>query len=219
MIIAIDGPAGSGKSTTAKLVAKRLGILHLDTGAMYRVITLIALRHKIPYSEQDRVGDLCRKTSIRFTNEPGRQRVFMDNEDVTDEIRSVEVTRNVSDYCAIPQVREILVAQQREIGRSTSCVLEGRDIGTVVFPNADFKFYLVASLEERARRRQKELAGKGQKRDLETLKQDIELRDKKDSSRENSPLCKAADAIELDTTSLTIEQQVDEIVTIVKTKV
>jgi len=216
MIIAIDGPAGSGKSTTAKLVAMRLGILHLDTGAMYRVITLVSLRHSIPYQDQERVGALTAKTKIRFAQGETGQRVFMDGEDVTDEIRSAEVTRNVSDYCAIPQVREILVAQQREIGRSTSCVLEGRDIGTVVFPNADFKFFLVASLSERARRRQKELADKGIQKDITELEHEIELRDRKDSSRSNSPLRKADDAVEIDTTALTIEQQVEKIVETVK---
>lgn len=219
MIIAIDGPAGSGKSTTAKLVAKKLGILHLDTGAMYRMVTLKGLQSGIAYTDPESLGKMAQTMKIRFDVESGKQRVWMDGQDVTADIRSREVTANVSDYCAVPVVREILVDQQRKIGKSQSTVLEGRDIGTVVFPDADFKFFLVADIAERAKRRQKELAGKGVQKDLEELKADIAERDRKDSTREHSPLRKADDAIEIDTSNLTIEEQVERIVDIVKANV
>jgi CMP/dCMP kinase len=212
MIIAIDGPAGSGKSTTAKLVAEQLGILHLDSGAMYRAITLKGLRLKIPFADHALLGEMSKNTSIRFEIKNKKQRVFMDDEDVTEAIRSSEVTANVSDYCAVGIVREILVDQQRKIGNAQDSVLEGRDIGTVVFPHAEFKFFLVADVSERAKRRQKELAAKNIQKTVEELISEINERDKKDSSRSNSPLKKAADAMEIDTTHMTIDEQVQEIV-------
>ncbi len=211
MIIAIDGPAGSGKTTTAKLVAKRLGVLHLDTGAMYRCITLKALKSNISY-QSNSLLNLSRETNIEFVLKNGEMRVLMDDEDVSDQIRMPDVTKNVSDYCAVPFVREILVDQQRRIASRQSTVLEGRDIGTVVFPNADLKIFLVAKVETRALRRKKELDLKGINKTVEELIEDIKLRDKKDSEREHSPLRKAEDAIEIDTSNLTIEEQVDIIV-------
>ena len=156
MIIAIDGPAGSGKSTTAKLVAQRLGIIHLDTGAMYRAITLKALREKIPASDTAALGALVRRTTLSFSGIPPEMKVWMDGEDVSMAIRNDEVTKNVSDYCVPKAVREALVEQQRAMGRAGSAVCEGRDIGTVVFPNAELKFFMVCSVTERARRRQKD---------------------------------------------------------------
>jgi cytidylate kinase len=216
MIIAIDGPAGSGKSTTAKLVAERLGILHLDTGAMYRCITLKGLESKIPYQDHKKIGEMSDNTEINFTMEQSRQQVLMDKKDVTEAIRSPEVTANVSDYCAVPVVREILVEQQRRIGRQQSSVLEGRDIGTVVFPDADFKFFLIADPKVRAERRQKELAAKGIRRSIEELVTDITERDRKDMTRSHSPLKKADTAVEIDTTALTIEEQVEKIIGYIK---
>ena len=212
VVIAIDGPAGSGKSSTAKQVAARLRILHLDTGAMYRAITLKCLRGKIPFQNEAKIAALLKDTSISFSGVSLSMRVWMDNEDITEAIRSDEVTKNVSDYCAVPVVRTVLVDLQRKIGSGRSLVCEGRDIGTVVFPNADLKFYMVASEKERARRRQRDFAAMGIKKSVDELAAEIGERDRKDSSRENSPLCKADDAKEIDTTNMTLDQQVQYIV-------
>ena len=212
MVIAIDGPAGSGKSSTAKLVARKLGIGHLDTGAMYRAITLKCLRKNISCNDTGSLAACVRETSITFTGTPPSMQVWMDGEDVSEAIRSDAVTKNVSDYCKPSVVRNELVSQQRAIGTATSVVCEGRDIGTVVFPGAELKIYMVASAKERARRRQKDFAKMGEKKSLEELIADITARDEKDSNRELSPLCKAHDAVELDTTDMTLEEQVDYIV-------
>jgi cytidylate kinase len=211
LVIAIDGPAGSGKSSTAKRVADLLGILHLDTGAMYRAITLKCLKLGIPYQDHASIAGLLRGTDISFSGPPGAMRVLMDGNDVTQAIRSDEVTKNVSDYCAVLIVRTVLVDLQRKIGGGRSLVCEGRDIGTVVFPDARLKFFMVASDEERARRRQKDFAALGIEKSVPELVAEIRERDRKDSSRENSPLCKADDAIELDTTNMTLDEQVQSI--------
>jgi CMP/dCMP kinase len=212
MIITIDGPAGSGKSTTAKLVARRLKIPHLDTGAMYRAITLKGLREGIRADDIAGLGKLVQRTKISFAGAPPEMKVWMDGEDVSLAIRGDEVTKNVSDYCAPAVVREAMVLQQRELARSGSAVAEGRDMGTVVFPNAEYKFYMVASVEERAKRRQKDFQKLGVTKSITDLMREIEDRDRKDSTRANSPLCKAADAEEIDTTKMTIEEQVECIV-------
>jgi cytidylate kinase len=212
MVIAIDGPAGSGKSSTAKLVALRLGILFLDTGAMYRVITLKALREGIAATDLTALADLVSRTEISFQGVPPAVRVLMDGEDVSDAIRGDAVTKNVSDFCAPGVVRTALVAQQRRIAGGQSVVCEGRDIGTVVFPGADLKFYMVASVEERARRRQLDFEKLGVAKSIEELIVEIRERDRKDSTRQNSPLCKAADAEEIDTTAKTLEEQIALIV-------
>ncbi len=212
MIIAIDGPAGSGKSSTARAVAARLGITYLDTGAMYRAITLKCLRQGISPQDTEALAKLTSQTEISFTGVPPESRVWMDGEDVSEQIRSDEVTRNVSDYCAPSVVREALVRQQREIGKSNSVVCEGRDIATVVFPDADLKIYMVASVEERARRRQKDFEKMGVYKSIDELVKEISVRDHKDSTRANSPLQKAAGAEELDTTGMTLESQIDFIV-------
>jgi cytidylate kinase len=212
VVIAIDGPAGSGKSSTAKQVAARLGILHLDTGAMYRAITLKCLRGRIPYQDHAKIAALLKDTSISFSGSAPAMRVWMDGEDITEAIRSDDVTKNVSDYCAVPVVRTVLVDLQRKIGSGQSVVCEGRDIGTVVFPKAELKFYMVASVEERARRRQKDFAAMGIVKTIAELSAEINERDRKDSSRSNSPLCKAKDAEEIDTTSLTLDEQIKFIV-------
>lgn len=213
MIIAIDGPAGSGKSSTAKAVAAKLGFTYLDTGAMYRVITLKALRNAIPASDFPALKQLTDSTKITFSGVPPAIKVWMDGEDVTDAIRSDEVTKNVSDYCAPTVVRESLVEQQRTIAGNTNVVCDGRDIGTVVFRNAELKFFMVASVEARARRRQKDFEKLGVTKSIDELMKDLEVRDHKDSTRANSPLCKADDAEEIDTTGLTFDQQVEHIVT------
>ncbi len=212
MIIAIDGPAGSGKSSTAKAVAAQLGFTYLDTGAMYRVITLKSLRKKIAATDFSALEFLTKNTLISFSGSPPEIKVWMDGEDVTDAIRNDEVTKNVSDYCAPLVVRNALVEQQRNIGNKTSIVCDGRDIGTVVFPNADLKFFMVASVEERARRRLKDFEKIGIVKSIDDLKKELTIRDHKDSTRENSPLYKARDAEEIDTTGMSFDEQVRYIV-------
>jgi CMP/dCMP kinase len=212
MIIAIDGPAGSGKSSTAKLVAAHLGILHLDTGAMYRAITLKCLRKRLDWHDEAKIADMLKTTDITFSGTPPSVKIWMDKEDVSVAVRSDEVTKNVSDYCTVPAVRKVLVDLQRKIGNNSDTVCEGRDIGTVVFPKADLKFFMVASVEERAKRRQKDFEKIGVTKSIAELVADIETRDKKDSTRTNSPLVKADDAIELDTTNMTLDEQVQFIV-------
>lgn len=209
MVIALDGPAGSGKSSTAGEVARRLGILYLDTGAMYRAVTLKCLREEIGADDNDALGELLSRTRITFEGVPPTVRVLLDGEDVSREIRGDEVTRRVSEFCAPVVVREAMVAQQREIAGDRSLVCEGRDIGTVVFPSAELKFFVIASVQERARRRKKDFERLGIEKTLKELEAEIEKRDRKDSTRANSPLKKADDAMVLDTTEMTLEQQIE----------
>jgi cytidylate kinase len=212
IIIALDGPAGSGKSSTARLVAARLGFMLLDTGAMYRAVTLKCLRKRVPAADHGALEKVVALTDIRFTGRPPDMRILMDGEDVTVAIRSDEVTKNVSDYCAPLEVRRQLVRLQRAAAAGGPVVCEGRDIGTVVFPDADLKFYMTASVEERARRRRKDFAAVGVEKTLKELITELSARDEKDSTRENSPLRRAPDAEEIDTTAMTLEEQVDYIV-------
>ncbi len=218
LIIAIDGPAGAGKSTTAKLVASQLGYLHIDTGAMYRAITLKVLRNNIDIKNTSAVIQLVSSTSIQLHNVDGKLSVLLDGKDVTHTIRTSEVTKFVSTISAIPEIRNLLVQEQRKIAQHGNVVLEGRDIGTVVFPNADVKIFMIANVTERATRRAKELEEKGIQISVAELEKEIHERDTQDSLREISPLKKAEDAIILDTTHLTIPQQVDFIVSKVKEK-
>ncbi|GIV46073.1 MAG: cytidylate kinase [Ignavibacterium sp.] len=208
LIIAIDGPAGSGKSTTAKLLAKKLGYLYIDTGAMYRAVTLYAIKNNI-LNDEEKIIELASKLNIELKFEDGQTKVNVNGKDVTEEIRSLEVNQNVSPVSKIEGVRKILVQKQKEMGKNGGVVMEGRDITTVVFPNADVKIFLTATIDERARRRALEFAQKGQQVDIEKVKQNILERDKIDSSRDVSPLTKSPDAIEIDTSNLSIEQQVD----------
>ena len=214
MIVAIDGTAGSGKSTTSKGVAEKLGFLYLDTGAMYRAVTAAVLSASIDSDDESAVSDCVETIEIDF-DESGRL-IFLNGMDVSQTIRGREVTQNVSAVSAYPQVRKRMVAMQREIAGYRDFVVEGRDIGTVVFPNADFKFFIVASIEERAKRRQKDLAGLGIEQTVNDIVKNLKRRDALDSSREVSPLTKSEDAVEVDTTSMTIEQQIDLIVTHVR---
>ena len=212
MIIAIDGPAGSGKSSTAKEVARRLGILHLDTGAMYRAITLKCLRLGVRFDDDAGLARVVKETRLSFSGPPPNTRIFMDGEDVSEAVRSDDVTKNVSDYCKPAVVRAAMVKQQRAIGAGADAVCEGRDIGTVVFPDARLKFFMIASAEERARRRQKDFKKLGVAKSISELVREINERDRKDSTRELAPLAKAADAEELDTTDLDFERQVAHII-------
>ena len=210
--IAIDGPASSGKSTVAKIIAKDFGYTYLDTGAMYRAATYIALRNQISPDEPSQLLELLEQYPISFGRaETGEQLVFVGDVDVTNPIRENEVTNTVSAFAAIPAVREKLVALQQEIARQGGIVMDGRDIGTVVLPQAELKIFLVASVDERAERRYKENLSKGIETDLETLKEEIAARDYKDSHRETSPLKQAEDAIYLDTTGLSILEVVEKI--------
>jgi cytidylate kinase len=212
IIIAIDGPAASGKSTTARLVAEQLGYLHVDTGAMYRALTLKVLRENIDVGDVDAVGAVAVRTRIRLQKDNGTLRVMLDGDEVTEDIRTLAVTRHVSLISSYQSVREAMVREQRALGEQSGVVLEGRDIGTVVFPTADLKIYMVARVEERARRRLKELEGQGVRGDLEGIKADIIRRDEYDSGRALSPLRRAGDAVVLDTSELTVDQQVEFIV-------
>ena len=204
--IAIDGPASSGKSTVAKIIAKNLGYTYLDTGAMYRCATYLALKYQLT---QEQVSELLMHLAqhpISFEKDAsGNQKVFLGDSDVTLAIRQNDVTNNVSWVSAIPEIREELVAQQRRIASSGAIIMDGRDIGTVVLPDAELKIFLVASVEERAERRFKENQEKGIPTDFETLKEEIAARDYKDSHRKVSPLKAADDAITFDTTGITIE--------------
>lgn len=210
--IAIDGPASSGKSTVAKIIAKEFGYTYLDTGAMYRAATYIALKHQLNEDNVEQLLGLLEQHPISFgRSEVGEQLVFVGDVDITHPIRENEVTNRVSTIAAIPVIREKLVALQQEIAQKGGIVMDGRDIGTVVLPQAELKVFLVASVDERAKRRYKENMAKGIETNLEKLKEDIAARDYKDSHRETSPLKQAEDAIYLDTTGLTIEEVVDKI--------
>jgi cytidylate kinase len=212
LVIAIDGPAASGKSTTAKLAADRLGYLYVDTGAMYRAITLKVLRSGLSWDDHLAVAQLLRSTRVELRKTNARLEVLLDSEVVTDDIRGPDVTRVVSTISSFREVRAAMVREQRLLGKDGGVVLDGRDIGTVVFPNADLKFFMVAGIESRATRRQKELQEKGIDTPLHSLRNEIEERDRLDSTRAESPLKMAPDAILIDTSSLTIEEQVDIVV-------
>lgn len=204
--IAIDGPASSGKSTVAKIIAKDFGYTYLDTGAMYRSATYLALQNGIDVTDQDGIVTLLAQHPIRFSRDAqGQQQVFVGEQDVTLPIRDNQVTNNVSAVAALPLVREELVRLQQEIAQAGGIVMDGRDIGTVVLPQAELKIFLIASVEERALRRFKENTERGIETDLEILKEEIAARDLKDSTREVSPLKAAADAITFDTTGVSIE--------------
>jgi cytidylate kinase len=216
LVIAIDGPAGSGKSTTAQLVAQKLGIVYIDTGAMYRAITHLAIRNNA-LDNNYKIIELAANSDIDLKFENGVTNISINGEDLTDKIRTLDVNNNVSDVSKIEEVRKILVRKQREIGsKTTSVVMEGRDIATVVFPDADVKIFLTATIDERAKRRAKEYAVNGTEIPVTEIKNNLKNRDQIDSSREVSPLIKAEDAIVVDTSYVTIEEQVDIILQEVK---
>ena len=218
MNIAIDGPAGAGKSTIAKLLAAKLGILYLDTGAMYRAVGLKALNTGVDISDEAAVEKMLADTKIDVTQENGVQHVYLDGNDVSSAIRENAVSKAASDISAVPCVRYKMVELQREIASRCDTVLDGRDIGTFVLPNAEYKIFLTASAEERAKRRYAELKAKGSTLTLEQIKDDIVKRDYNDSHRTLAPLKKADDATEVDTTAMSIDDVVGRIYAIIGVK-
>ncbi len=216
MIIAIDGPAATGKSTSAKLVSQKLGFTYLDTGAMYRCVTLLVLRNNVEINNQDHLASLLKNFQLDIKKN-GKDHLFLlEGENVSKDIRSSDVTDNVSAVSALPVVRKKLVSIQRKIADNQDSVVEGRDIGTVVFPNADVKFFIVADTLVRAKRRQLDLKRLGEKKTIDSLIKEIRDRDNYDSQRKISPLTKAIDAIEVNTTNTTIDEQVNFMVNKVK---
>ena len=218
MIIAIDGPAGAGKSTIAKFIAKSLGLVYIDTGAMYRAVGLKAKRSGITCSEVDKIDEMLKNTVVELKNDNGNTVVYLDGEDVSSEIRTPEISRMASDISAVPVVRYALVEMQRAMAKKIDAILDGRDIGTFVLPDADVKIFLTASVEERAQRRYKELSERGETVNYEDVRSDIEQRDYNDSHRALAPLKKADDATEVDTTGMTIDEVCEKIISIVRNK-
>ncbi len=216
MIVTIDGPAASGKSTTAKLVAEKLGISYLDTGGMYRCIAYYFMKNNLPFEDSDVTRSHLKKLDILIEEINLEQRFILNGVDISSKIRSNKVSKTVSLISSFSFVRELMVDLQRQYAVDKSIIVEGRDIGTIVFPDADFKFFLVADDYVRACRRQKDLLKNGENYSLKKLIQEIRLRDKYDSERENSPLTKASDAIVIDTSKKTINDQVDFIINKVK---
>ena len=216
--IAIDGPASSGKSTVAKMIAKNMKYIYCDTGAMYRAITYLALQYHVAFDNDVALVQLIEQYPISFKSNESSQRVYVGKEEVTEAIRQSDVTNSVSIVAKQSKVRENLVTIQREIGEFGGVVMDGRDIGTAVLPNAEVKIFLIASVEERAQRRYKENIEKGILTDFNTLKAEIEKRDYIDSTRLISPLIKAKDAIQIDTTGMTIEEVVQAIENVIKDK-
>lgn len=212
--IAIDGPAAAGKSTVAKQLAEALSIIYIDTGAMYRALTYVALKNNISLTDEKALMDILHDTSITLQQSPNGQLVFVDGKDVTMTIREENVTNHVSFVATHRLVREEMVERQRQLAANQNVVMDGRDIGTHVLPDAEVKIFLIASVEERAERRHQENIAKGFSSNLKQLKQEIQERDELDMNREVSPLIKANDAIEIDTTSLSIEQVVEKILAI-----
>lgn len=208
--IAIDGPAGAGKTTVAREVSRRLGYKYVDTGAMYRAVAWKSLQSGIPLSDEDAIIDMASDMNIDFAEGDG-SRIFVDNIDVSKEIRTPEVTRLSSPVSAISGVRRLLVSLQRKLAEGGGVVMEGRDIGSVVLPGADVKIFLVASIDERAKRRCLEMTAAGITADIEAIRKSIEERDHRDSTRSDSPLVKAQGAIEVDTDCMTVEEVIDRI--------
>jgi cytidylate kinase len=214
IIVAIDGPAASGKSTAAKRLAKALGFLYLDTGAMYRAITYAVIKNNI-FDDLKKITEFVKNLDLRLKYENGLTRVFINSDEVTDYIRTPEVSGKVSEISRIPEVRQEMVKLQRKISSQGNLVAEGRDITTVVFPSADVKIFMTASLEERAKRRYKEHLERGDTVTFEEVKENLIKRDKIDSGRKVSPLKKADDAIELDTTDLSVDEELQKMIDLV----
>lgn len=214
--IAIDGPAAAGKSTVAKIVAEKLNYIYIDTGAMYRALTLKALNKALDLSNEKAVLELLLETNIELKNDQHGQRVYLDSQDVTEEIRYQEVSTKVSYIAKLTSIRKEMVKRQQDLAKNLGVVMDGRDIGTHVLPDAEVKIFLIASVDERAKRRHDENISKGLPSELEQLKKEIQKRDEIDSNRETAPLVKAEDAIEVNTTALSIDEVVHRILEEVK---
>ena len=218
LIIAIDGPVGSGKTTVARRVAELLGYLYVDTGAMYRALALKAQRLNLPLDAEDRLAQMAGETHIDLHIDGGTQKILLDDEDVTAAIRTPEVSQASSKIAVIPGVRRVLVAEQRRAGQLGGVVMEGRDIGTIVFPDADLKIYLTASVEVRAQRRWREHQQKRDKVDLARTIEEVRERDRRDVQREHSPLKRAPDAVLVDSTAMEADEVARLIVLLAKEK-
>lgn len=214
--VAIDGPAGAGKSTIAKAVAKKLNLIYVDTGAMYRAMALYMHRHGVNLQDTEKIIENCKETDITIRYEDGVQVVLLNGENVNAFLRTEEVGKAASAVSAIPQVRKKLVELQHKLAAESDCIMDGRDIGTCVLPNAQTKIYLTASSEVRAKRRYDELAAKGEECDLEQIRADIEERDYRDMHREVSPLKQAEDAILVDTSEMTVDEVIEKIISLCK---
>ena len=217
--IAIDGPAGAGKSTVAQKVAKELSFVYVDTGAMYRAMALYLLRKGVNREKPDEIGEACQNAEISIEYQNGEQIVLLDGENVNAHLRTEEVSAMASVSSAVPRVREKLLDLQRKLARTMSVVMDGRDIGTTILPDADVKIYLTASSLTRARRRYLEYQEKGEACDLAEIQKTIEERDQRDMTREISPLCQAEDAVLVDSSELTIDETVEKILSVYHSKV
>jgi len=217
MIIAIDGPAGAGKSTVARILAQKLGFLYVDTGAMYRALTLKVLEEKIDIKDTPKIIEVASGTNIDLINNQDRSlKVLLDERDVSSQIRQPAITKFVSDIAKIKGVREVMLKLQRRFGERGNCVLDGRDIGTVVFPDAHKKFYIDADFKERVRRRHKELNDLGQNVTLSDVESDLRNRDTIDSTRNIAPLKKADDAVYIDTTNMSVEEVINRVLSYIR---
>ena len=218
MIITIDGPGGAGKSTVSKVLAKKLGYIYLDTGALYRALAYKALKNKVPLDDVSALNSLCSNTSVVLKNIAGQMKVYLDGEDVGDKTRTEEIGLTASKISAFAVVRQSLLQLQREAGAEGGIVAEGRDMGSVVFPHADYKFYLDADIEERIKRRHKDLLGKGNSSELQSIQKDMLARDKQDSEREIAPLKPTSCSIIIDSTDLSVVETVEKIIQQVSNK-
>lgn len=216
--VAVDGPAGSGKSTVAKEIAKALGILYIDTGAMYRTVGMACLKKGIDPTDESAVVASLDTLDMKIFPEAGGQRILLDGEDITSQIRTEEIGKAASSVAAYQKVREKLVEIQQGLAKEQSVIMDGRDIGTKVLPDAEVKIYLDASVEERAKRRVGELEAQGKKANLETIREEIAQRDYQDMHRENSPLCREADAVNVDTTGLDIPAVTEKLLALIAEK-
>lgn len=216
--IAIDGPAGAGKSTIAKQVARRENLIYIDTGAMYRAMSLLMLQNGIPLNDAEKIGQECSRAQIDISYENGEQAVFLNGENVDAFLREERVGNAASAVSAVPRVRERLVQLQRELAESADVVMDGRDIGTVVLPDADLKIFLTASSRVRAERRYRELQEKGIEADLKTIQRDIEERDHQDMTRETSPLRQAGDAVVIDSSMMTVDEVIQNILDLIQSR-